>query len=173
MARVVGSGLCLVAAGLLVLLVVLLGAEWPVTLGVAVAAACQVTALWVACRDPAGHSVRKSWTTLLLRLGVGFWCVATGSLTALSSMATIHYHGFMGLVIPGTAEAAFDEWGCCPSMKLPDLAVITLFVVGQLSGAVIVLGPRRRPAEAGRYAGTYFCGVYSSTNRPDPTRSDA
>ena len=147
MPRVVGSGLSLAAAVLVIVLVVLDEVWWPVSLVVTVATLCQVTAL-----------LRPDRLWDGARLCVVFWCLNTGLLAAL--LVAGYNHGFSALVIPGTAEAAMDALGwCCPSIKLPELALATLFVFGQLSGA-FVLYDGLRP-------------VNSKMKRPDPTRSDA
>jgi hypothetical protein len=122
MPRVVGSGLSIAAAVLLVALVVLADGGLPATLMVTVAMLCQVTAFWR--------------PNVVLRLCAGFWCLATGLLAALAVAG--YQHGFNALLIPGTEEAAWDAWGCCPSIKLPELALATLFVFGQLCGALIL-----------------------------------
>src|SRR5689334_24736701 len=135
MPRSVGSGLSLAAAGLLLVVVMSADPGPQIAPVVLIAGLCQTAAL---LRDG------RARPDVALRLGAAIWCLASALLAVLATMATIRFHGFDGLLIPGSAAAAFDAWGCCPSMKLPELALMTLFVFGQLSGAVILLQSSRR-----------------------------
>ena len=89
-----------------------------------------------------------------MQIVAAVWCVGSAAVWALGSLSMMIHHGLTGLVIPGSLEAVLEAQGFTPSMKLPDLAVSTLFVVGQWSGATILLGRggQERPLHADEQA---------------------